>query len=293
KQQALRDAETKLSDWQQRWEGHSRESAEAARAGEVERTRVDYLDKQSLEADRRREVLTSERSGLDLDALALVFEQAQQQHETQKASLDGLNTDLEARKQAVGALQEQQRGAQSELAEVRKNTQAARGRLSALEPLQQAALGQEQGAAVAWLKSRGLDSAARVGEKLAVEPGWENAVEGALGQLIEGVLVDAPEALVGALAELGEGRIALVSSDDDGSTFASTSLAAKVQGPLAIRRLLARLHVAEDLAEARRLLPQLGDGDSVITRSGERMGAGWVRVLRSGAAKQGALLRER
>ncbi|MDR6840892.1 chromosome segregation protein SMC [Pseudoxanthomonas sacheonensis] len=297
KQEALREAETKLSDWQQRWEGHSRESSEAARAGEVERTRVDYLDKQSLEADRRREILTSERSGLDLDALAAAFEQAQLQHETQKASLDGLNTDLETRKQSVGALQEQQRGAQSELAEVRKNTQAARGRLSSLETLQHAALGQEQGAAVAWLKSRGLDSAARVGEKLTVESGWENAVEGALGQLIEGVLVDAPETLVEALGELGEGRIALVSSDDDGSSFAPTSLAAKVQGPLAIRRLLARLHVAEDLAEARRLLPKLGEGghtdQSVITRSGERMGAGWVRVLRSGAAKQGALLRER
>ena len=38
---------------------------------------------------------------------------------------------------------------------------------------------------------------------------------------------------------------------------------------------------------------QLGEGESVITRAGERMGAGWVRVLRSGAAKQGALLRER
>ena len=51
--------------------------------------------------------------------------------------------------------------------------------------------------------------------------------------------------------------------------------------------------MARDLAEARRLQSQLGEGDSVITRNGERLGAGWVRVLRSGAAKQGALLRER
>jgi chromosome segregation protein len=41
------------------------------------------------------------------------------------------------------------------------------------------------------------------------------------------------------------------------------------------------------------MLPQLGDGESVITRQGERLGTGWVRVLRSGAAKQGALLRAR
>nr|WP_298120214.1 chromosome segregation protein SMC [uncultured Pseudoxanthomonas sp.] len=293
RQDALREAETRLSDWQQRWETHSRESAEASRAGDVERTRVDYLDRQSLEAERRREALANERLGLDLDALASAFEQLQLQHDTQKESLDTLTEQVEARKQGAADVQEQQRGTQTELSDVRKRAQEARGRLSSLETLQHAALGQEQGAAMSWLKARGLDNASRVGEKLTVEPGWENAVEGALGQLIEGVLVDAPEALVDALGELGDGRIALVSDDRSDVAFAPTSLAAKVQGPAAIRRLLARLHVAEDLSEARRLQSQLGDGDSVITRSGERLGAGWVRVLRSGAAKQGALLRER
>lgn len=293
KQDALRDAEARLSDWQQRWETHSRESAEAARAGEVERTRVDYLDRQALETERRRENLAAERAGLDLDALAEAFEQLQIQHDTQKESLESLTEQVESRKQSAAGVQEQQRASQTELSEVRKRAQEARGRLSSLETLQHAALGQEQGAAMSWLKARGLDSAARVGERLTVEPGWENAVEGALGQLIEGVLVDAPESLVDALGELGEGRIALVSDAQADFNVAPTSLAARVQGPAAVRRLLARLHVAEDLAEARRLQSQLGDGDSVITRSGERLGAGWVRVLRSGAAKQGALLRER
>ena len=298
KQEALREAEAALADWQQRWEAHGRQAAEASRAGEVERTRVDYLDRQSLDADRRREALAGERTGLDLAALAAAFEEAQLRHETQKSALDGLNEQLDARKQEVSGLQEQQRGAQAELAEVRKQAQAARGRLSSLEALQQAALGQEQGAAGAWLKARGLDSAARVGESLSVEEGWENAVEGALGQLIEGVLVDAPGALIDgelveALADLGEGRIALVADDSGAAAFAPTSLAARVQGPLAVRRLLARLHAAEDLADARRLLPTLAEGDSIITRAGERLGEGWVRVSRQGAARQGALLRER
>ncbi|GAA3917726.1 chromosome segregation protein SMC [Luteimonas lutimaris] len=298
RQDALRDAEAALADWQQRQDAHAREQAEAARAGDVERTRVDYLDRQAFDADRRREQLATERGALDLEALAEAFAGIETQHEEQKASLDTLNEQLEQRKQAVTELQDQQRTAQTELAEVRKQAQEKRGRLSSLETLQHAALGQEQGAAVEWLRQRGLDSAARVGERLEVEAGWENAVEGALGQLIEGVLVDSPEALVEALGDLGEGRLALVSSahaDESGGSaeFAATSLAAKVQGPLAIRRLLGRLHVAETLDEARALQARLGEGDSVITRHGERLGAGWVRVLRSGAAKQGALLRER
>ncbi len=293
RQQALQDAETRLADWQQRWDSHSRAQSEAARAGDVERTKVDYLDRQSLDADRRREQLSNERGALDLTALAEAFAGLQDRHDTQKFGLDGLNDNLETRKQAVIGLQDQVRNSQAELADVRKQTQTSRGRLSSLEALQHAALGQEQGAAMAWLKPRGLDSAARVGEVLKVDAGWENAVEGALGQLIEGVLVESPETLVDALGELGEDRIALVSDDNADAIFALTSLAAKVQGPLAIRRMLSKLHVAESLGDAHRLLAGLGDGESVITRNGERVGAGWVRVVRSGAAKQGALLRER
>jgi chromosome segregation protein len=293
RQQALHDAEAKLADWQQRWDAHTRDQSEAARAGDVERTKVDYLDRQSLDADRRREQLSNERQALDVHALAEAFAGLQLRHDETKFALEGMNADLDARKDAVLGVQDQVRNAQAELADVRKQTQAARGRLSSLETLQHAALGQEQGAAVAWLKQRGLDSAARVGEVLKVEAGWENAVEGALGQLIEGVLIESPETLVDALGELGEGRLALVSGETADAVFAPTSLAAKVQGPLAIRRMLSKLHVAETLGDARTLLTSLGDSESVITRSGERLGAGWVRVVRSGAAKQGALLRER
>ncbi len=293
RQDALRDAEAALADWQQRHDTHAREQSEATRAGDVERTRVDYLDRQAFEAERRREQLASERAAFDLAALAETFAGLQSKHDQQKTSLDTLTAELDTRKQGVLELQDQQRTAQSELADVRKQTQEKRGRLSSLETLQHAALGQEQGAAVAWLKQRGLDSATRVGEQLQVEAGWENAVEGALGELIEGVLVENPEALVEALGELGEGRLTLVSSITGHADFAATSLASKVQGPLAIRRLLAKLHVAETLPEARELQARLDDGESVITRHGERLGAGWVRVLRSGAAKQGALLRER
>jgi chromosome segregation protein len=293
RQEALHEAEARLADWQQRWDAHTRAQAEAVRAAEVERTRVDYLDRQSLDAERRREQLGHERSALDLGALAETFAGLQLQHDEKKAGLDALGDELETRKQAVLSGQDQVRQAQSALAELRKQAQAARGRLSSLEALQHAALGQEQGAAMAWLKARGLNSATRVGEALRVESGWEFAVESALGQLIEGVLIESPETLVEALADLGEGRLALVSSERGDAVFAPTSLAARVEGPLAIRRLLAKLHAAESLAEARALIARLGEGESVITRSGERLGDGWVRVSRSGAAKQGALLRER
>ena len=293
RQDAWRVAETALADWQQRWEQHTREAGEAARAGDVARTRIEHLDRRVLESDRRREQLAGERASLDIEALVQAFATLQTDHDSRKAALDGLTADADGHKQAVAQLQEQQRANQNELNEARKALQAGRGRLASLEALQHAALGQEQGAALAWLQAHGLDQSARVGERLQVDAGWETAVETALGQLIEGVLVDAPERLVDALAELGEGRIALVDGSEGDEAFAPTSLAARVRGPRAIRRLLSRLHAADDLAQARELASRIPAGDAVITRGGERLGEGWLQVTHARSAQQGALLREK
>lgn len=293
RQDALHEAESALGAWQQHWDEHARAQSEAARAADVERTRIEHLDRQSLDAERRREALQAERAGLDVEALTESLETLAEQHEERKLALDGLDEALETHKQSVSGLADQQRSRQAELAEVRKQAQSARGRLASLEALQNAALGQEQGAALAWLKARGLDSARRVGEALQVEAGWETAVEATLGQLIEGVLVEAPEQLVDALGGLAGGNVALVGASEDGVEAAPGSLAARVHGPDAIRRLLARLHVAEDLQEARALLPGLPSGEMVVTRAGERAGPGWVQVLRERDSSQGALLRER
>jgi chromosome segregation protein len=67
---ALRDAEAKLADWQQRWDAHARAQSEASRAADVERARIEGLDRIALDAERRREALSAERAGLDVDALA-------------------------------------------------------------------------------------------------------------------------------------------------------------------------------------------------------------------------------
>ena len=292
RQEALRVAETALQDWQQRWDTYAKAQAESARWAEVERTKIEYLEKQSLDAGRRREVLGNERGGLDTGALLSSLSAMTEDHDQKKAGLDQLATDLESRKANLTALQEQQRQHQNELSEARKQLQVARGRLASLEALQHAALGQEKNVALDWLKSQGIDGNKRLGEALEVESGWETAVETVLGSLIEAVTVDAPTEWLDALSSLGQGRVSLVSSAAGNVDAPANSLAAKVQGPAAVHRLLARITVADDAASARAIADQLADGDAVITRQGEWLGAGWLRVVRSGEAQQGALARE-
>src|SRR3546814_15582953 len=51
RQQALREVEAALAQWQQQWDAYARAQSEAARGAEVERTRLEYLDRQTLEAE--------------------------------------------------------------------------------------------------------------------------------------------------------------------------------------------------------------------------------------------------
>jgi len=291
--EALRKAEATLVDWQTEWDTHTRAHAESGRAADVGRARIELLEKQSLDADRRQANLNAERAGLDVDALAAALADTTAEHGKGRAALDGLSDALDACKTAVTGVLEQQRGRQSDLAECRKSVQVARGRLGSLEALQHAALGQEKGAGVEWLRQQGLQRSPRLGEVLVVEAGWEVAVETVLGALLEAVTVDAPQDWLDAAAALRGGRLALVAAaNDDSLVVPAHSLAAHVQGPSAVRRLLAEIDALESIDSARANLA----ADSLrpgIVRSGEWVGPGWLRLIRSGEAQQGALTRER
>jgi chromosome segregation protein len=113
-----------------------------------------------------------------------------------------------------------------------------------------------------------------------------------LGSLLEAVLVDNPEAKLAELAGFGQGRVALMDPQAGEVAAPAGSLAARVRGPAPLRALLLRVHAVDDAAAARALLPRLSEGESAITRGGEWVGPGWVRVLRSGESQQGALARE-
>jgi len=292
RQEALRSAEAALHDWQQQWDAYARAQAESARWAEVERTKIEYLEKQAADAARRAEALGNERSGLDTAALVQSLATLRADHDRDKTGLDAHAETLEARKAVLTQLQEQQRQGQAELAELRKQAQAARGRLASLEALQHAALGQEKNVALDWIRAQGLADQPRLGEVLDVDAGWETAVETVLGALVEAVAVDAPGGFADALGALKQGRVALVAAQSTGFEAPAGTLAGKVRGPDAVRALLARVRVAEDLGGAQSLAASLAPGEAVVTRNGEWLGDGWLRVARSGEAQQGALARE-
>jgi chromosome segregation protein len=289
---AQRDAETRLADWQQRWDTHTRSAGESSRAAEVERTKLDYLDRQGLDLARRREALESERKAFDVAALDAAGAQLQSEHDIQRERVETLGALLEQHKSGHQQTLEDERVLQAQLAQARQQLQTVRGRQASLEALQHAALGQEESAASGWLARLGLDHAQRLGAALQVGAGWERAVETVLAGLLDGVLVDDMTALPAELENLGEADLALLSSAP-GAPGAVGSLAACVRGPAAALQWLSQVQTAETLADARARLSTLDAGQSVITRGGEWLAPQWARVRRAQGNHVGVLARER
>ncbi|WP_431637000.1 chromosome segregation protein SMC [Dyella sp. KULCS107] len=290
--EAQRSTEAKLADWQQRWDAYTRTAGESSRAAEVERTKLNYLDRQAIDLSKRREALDAEQKATDVAALDAAAEQLEAEHDTQRERVEALGQMLDQHKSAHEKVLDEERLVQATLNEARQQLQSARGRLSSLEALQHAALGQEETAASGWLAGFGLDKARRLGESLQVDAGWESAAETVLAGLLDGVLVDDPLVLANDFASLGEADLALLAAQA-GAAGAEGTLAARVRGPAAAMQLLAQVRTAETLDEARRLVATLTPGQSVITRTGEWLAPQWARVRRAQGNQVGVLARER
>ncbi len=293
--EAQRDAEAKLADWQQRWDSHTRHAGESNRAAEVERTKLNYLDRQAIDLARRREALEAEQKATDVVALDADGEQLHGEHETQRERVETLGHLLDQHKSSHEKVQEQERQLQSALNEARSQLQTARGRHASLEALQHAALGQDEGASSDWLARLGLDKSRRLGESLQVEAGWETAVETALSGFLDSVLVDEAHALAAEFGSVDDADIALLDAAEGGARTAGT-LAAHVRGPAAAMAILGHVLVATSLADAHQQvssLSALAPWQSVITANGEWLGPGWARVRRAQGSQVGVLARER
>jgi len=291
--EAVRVAEAKIGDWQGQWDAHANTSSQAAQSAEVERTRLDYLDRQLLQADQRRAALDTERGTANLDELGQALASLDEQHVGLRGQVDALTQGLEERRSSAEGLLERERAVHTALSAKRGELESVRGRLASLEALQHAALGETGAAATEWLQRTGLGNPRRLGEALQVDAGWERAVETVLDGWLEAALIDDPQNAAAELASLREADLTLMASTADTAAAAQGTLAAFVEGPAVARQLLARVRTASSLDEARSLAIRLTAGESVVTPAGEWLGAGFARVQRGAGSQVGVIARER
>lgn len=292
---ALAGAEEARREYQTAWEAFNQRHGAVQRQADVERTRIEHLERQSLQGERRLERLRLEQAQLVAADLA---DERVELRTAEQAAAEYLRRAQEilARVEAESnAIREARRQIERSIHTLRERVQTGRGRLTSLQTLQEAALNRQEGDLGDWLYARGLVDAPRLAEQLEVEPGWEAAVEAALADTLDAVCVanlDGPAQT--AAAELTRGRLTLIEPPpcatlDMGAD--PTALALKVRAPWPLASLLTGMKTAATVETALARRAELRDGEITVTADGVLCGRHWLRMNRGG--EEGILARER
>ena len=288
----LVSAEQGMQQWQSSWDSFNHTAAETRQAGEVQQSRIEYLEQTIERANTRVTVLRADISRLSEDTVESEISPLEVMLETQEAQLDRIATELGGLTTTIESQREQNQQFTRTLDEQKSSLQSFTGRHSSLEALQQAALGQQDGAEVSWLDRHGLGDQRRLGEHLQVAAGWDIAVETVLGDYLQAVCVDDLDAVPALLGDFSKGHLNFISLEETGAGAKANSLAEKVQGDVSVSHLLADVLIAPDLASAMAMRKSLAEGQSVVTSDGIWLGANWLRVSKDKDAQAGILKRQ-
>lgn len=294
----LAEHEQVVQGQQAEWERVSAQLAEATRNVHVQRTQIEHIEQRLMGARKRLGRLQEERAMLHPDALQEEIDALQDQLADRIQVLAGRRKLLDQKQLGMRDLRERAREVSLALHAARGELQEARGQLSSLRALQQEALGKRPGAVLGWLEANNLADLPRLAEKLEVVPGWERALETALGSYLEAICVVDLDALDVQLEDLTEGALTLLEANPARELRSSVDsrswcqLVEKLQAPWMLGDVLEGIYVAESLAEALRRRPALRTGESMVTRTGEWVGPSWVQVQRSSDGTGGVLGRE-
>jgi chromosome segregation protein len=288
---ALEAAEGEQRLWQERWESFNRELGGTYQTTQVERTRIEQLDDQLRRLAAQADRLAVEREQLQQAGTSAELGSLETREQAVREANEALQAELQACLAQLQSLRTRQHETDSDLERARSERERARAEMTSLDALQKAAMGEADRDAGKWLAAAGLQSRPRVTAQMEVERGWERGVESVLGDTLEAVHVDSLDTAAVRLADLSSGHVMLVEGGQDGG-HDSASLAARVRGPNAVLRRLARVGTAASLQDALQRRHALAAGESLVTADGIWVGRDWLRVSRGRNAHAGVLERE-
>ena len=294
---ALKDAEQAMRAWQEEWNEFNQRAAEHAQAAQVERTRLDHLDRHMQQLDDRLQRMDEEQQTLGSQSVAAELEQLANESEAQETAVAGIKVNLDGAIHHIADVRTGLEQQEHELAALQSVHHDARGQLASLETLQQAALGQRSEQVTGWLTAQGMQGAPRLAQGIQVEPGWEHAVETALGFYLEAVCIDGLDNVEPMLGSLEQGSVALFDTRSAAGVATPAEkgmpLAGKVTSSWSVGSLLDGIYAVDTLSQALASRSGLAAHESIITKDGIWVGSSWLRVARDTDEKAGVLERER
>jgi len=277
---SLLSTEQSMQQWQKTWEEFNQVAAESRQQGEVQQSRIEHLEQAIERQNNRLRTLTSDIERMQGLTDAQEIWPLEEMQSTQQEQLSRIAAELATLTETIEQQREENTRLSEQLDSKRGNLQLVLGRQASLEALQQAALGQQDDAEVAWLTTHGMADNPRLAEQLKVEDDWVLAVETVLGDSLQAVFVSGLDAVGELLGDLSSGSIKFITK---GSSVTATAdrLASKVTGDIDVTGLLHGVYTADSLSAALAMRSNLKEGESVVTTDGIWLGANWLRVSKS------------
>ncbi|MCA1978303.1 MAG: chromosome segregation protein SMC, partial [Thiobacillus sp.] len=261
KEAALRAAQQAVGEAQ-------RAVSELERARQVDENSLGHTRRQIEQLDLRRRRLEQEQAQLPRpDAAGLSKKQVEVEELAQ--TLAAAQAKLKDAEAVLPELDAARGRHQRDLEAARKHLHQTEAELAALKKLQESLKADEK--LGAWLARRGLQHAARLWEKLKVEPGWEAAVEAVLRERLQAVAADlqwdgdddAPPARFTLWTAQGAAAAA-----PPAEYLASKIACDDLNARAALADWLAGVYWADDAGAARALAAHRVAGECVVTREG-------------------------
>ncbi len=293
-QQNVADSETEMNSWQENWDRFNGEFHQIHEAAQIENRSIEHIERQVHQSDQRRNRLQEELESLDTSPQIKEIKALEQNSEAKSQEQAVTLEQAQSRVEEIQKLRELIDSQSIGLDEKRGQVQTLRGRLSALEALQQHVLTEPGDEVRQWLQRNQIDSAKRLTEIIKVKNNLEKAAEVVLGPFLSAYCLMPGTGLPASLVP--NHNIALferynnLRSDPPHRDW--PRLLDEIDCEVNLASLLSGIYLCQNALELSQRRPMLEAGESLVTADGLWAGPNWLLQIGDEDQRSGLLSRE-
>lgn len=277
--QLLNTAEQAMQSWQIEWDTFNETFTEFTRQEQIDKTHLEHLESGLEELHERRHQLQDEINKIDESGLNDEIERLQSALKQEEQKQSGRVESID--KQQIRVKEDRAKVKQllTELDDEKQDYRRLKGQLASLETLQRSAL-ENNRELKDWLQKNKLDRQPRLSRVLKINPEWTHALETVAGSRLNDFCVEDISHYLDKLdnAPGSFGLIGKQAGSDTSVTNKYPRLIDEITTDVRIPSVLEHIYLADSLTAAVKMLPDLSDIESVVTRDGVWLGHHWVLV---------------
>ncbi len=289
----LNQSEEAMQVWQSEWDSFNESFTEFSRQEQVDRTRFEHLQTGIEDLKERRYNLQSENNAYQNDDSSEKIPQLEQSLRETEQQLQVIENEYTNNQQQLKTSREQIRVLSEKLNKLRHDSQSIKGELTSLETTQRSIIDEDQELS-AWLSANDMEDMKRLSQLITIEDEWAHALETVTKTHLHDFCTDELQVKLEKMAE-APGKFGLISTTDKSINAATKSwprLLDFVTSEVSIPSLLNTIYVADSLDNALKMLPELPESHSIVTKQGVWLSHHWALVNHSSAAVDTVIARE-